>query len=330
MSKSPPSVYLFFGDDEHAMGEEVEALRRRLGDPSTADLNFARFAARSIDLGALEEACASAPFLADRRLVILDEASKVVRPAASREHLLAIFDRLPPTTALVLLDPIDLSRRAAQANYQQRSPLYTWIQAHPERGLARAFVQPRGAAFVRWLESRAQDAGGRIESDAAQLLAAYVLDDPQVADMELSKLLDYVDFNRPISRQDVEALTPMNRQSDVFAMVDALGQRQGQQALAHLHTLLKDEEPLFAFSMIVRQFRLIVQAREALDSGVSPKQALDTYDFVVNKVAAQARNFTMTQLETIYQELAHLDVDSKTGRADLAAGLDRLVASIAA
>lgn len=330
MSKAPPSVYLFFGDDEYAMGEEVDALRSRLGDPSTADLNFARFSHKTLDFGALEEACASAPFLADRRLVILDGACKTVRPEASRDRLLALFENLPDTTALVLLDPIDLTRRTAQANYQQRSPVYTWIEAHPHRGLARAFIQPRGAAFVRWLEGRARDAGGQIDSEAAQLLAAYVLDDPPVADRELRKLLDYVDFKRTIDREDVETLTPMRRQSDVFAMVDALGQRQGRQALAHLHTLLKDEDPLFAFSMIVRQFRLILQAREALDSGVSPKQVLKTYDFVVNKVAAQARNFTMTDLETIYRELAHLDVASKTGRADLAVGLDRLVASIAA
>ena len=328
MSKTPPRVYLFFGDDEHAMGEEVDGLRKRLGDPSTADLNFTHFEGKSLDMGALEEACASAPFLADRRLVVLEGPSRLVHLAGPRDRLIALFESLPPTTALVLLDPLDLTRRTAQSNYQQRSPVYRWIQAHPDYGLARAFIQPRGAAFVRWLEARVRDAGGQIEGEAAQLLAAYVLDDPQLADCELLKLLDFVDFDRPISRPDVEALTPMNRQSDVFAMVDSLGQRNGQQALAHLHALLKDEDPLFAFSMIIRQFRLIVQAREALDLGVSPKQVLDTYDFVVNKVAAQARNFTMPQLETIYRELARLDVDSKTGRADLAVGLDRLVASI--
>ena len=46
MANSKPTVYLLYGDDELAMADFVARLREKLGDPSTADLNTVRFAAR--------------------------------------------------------------------------------------------------------------------------------------------------------------------------------------------------------------------------------------------------------------------------------------------
>jgi DNA polymerase-3 subunit delta len=150
-----------------------------------------------------------------------------------------------------------------------------------------------------------------------------------MADQELRKLADFVDMARPITAADVEALTPLTNQSDVFAMVDSLGNRQGQQALAHLHKLLADEDPMFAFAMIVRQFRLIIQAREALDAGLNPREVLDAHAFVVDKVSAQARNFSMPQLEKIYRKLSQIDYEAKSGGPDLAVAMDSFLGAIA-
>jgi DNA polymerase-3 subunit delta len=329
MADPLPTVYLFYGDDELAMKEAVDQIRAKLGDSATADLNTTRVNAKAHDIGALSEACAAAPFLAPRRIVVVDDAGQLARSADARQLLDDIMLGLPPSTALVLLDPTDLSRRTSLATYRKRSFLFSWTQEHPDRAYIQLCQRKRGQAFVRWIVDRAQTHGAEIEIEAAQRLATYVLDDPHMADQELRKLEDYVDLARPITAADVEALTPLSSHSDVFAMVDSLGNRQGQQALAHLHKLLADEDPMFAFAMIVRQFRLILQAREALDAGLNPQEVLDTHAFVVDKVSAQARNFTMSQLETIYRKLSTIDFEAKSGGPELAVAMDAFVAAIA-
>lgn len=329
MSGSLPTVYLFYGDDELAIHEAVASIRAKLGDPATADLNTTRFDVKSHDLGAIAEACGSSPFLAPRRVVIVEEAGRLARSAESRQQLENMLVGLPTSTALVLLDPIDLSRRSSLGQYQKRSFIYQWTQTHPGLSFVQLFGRKRGQAFVRWLVQRAHEHDAVIENDAAQRLATYVGDDPHMADQELRKLADYVDLSRPITSADVEALTPLISQSDVFAMVDSLGNRQGRQALAHLHKLLADEDPMFAFAMIVRQFRLIIQAREALDAGLNPREVIDTHAFVVDKVAAQARNFSMPQLESIYRRLSQIDFEAKRGGPDLAVAMDAFVGTIA-
>lgn len=173
-----------------------------------------------------------------------------------------------------------------------------------------------------------KDLGGEIEPTAAHMLAEFVAEDPLLADQELKKLLDYIDRQRPIVMDDVELLTPFHGQSNVFAMVDAIGLRHGKDAQHHLHRLLEDSDPHYAFAMIVRQFRLILQAREALDNGQNPEQILQLPRFVANKISAQAQNFSLKDLERIHHNLLSIDLASKTSQASYDIELDRFIAEL--
>jgi DNA polymerase III delta subunit len=81
--------------------------------------------------------------------------------------------------------------------------------------------------------------------------------------------------------------------------------------------------------MIIRQFRLLLQAREALDAGQRPEQTMSVHAFVAGKAATQARNFRLPQLEAVYHQLLDLDIASKTGRADLLTGIHQLIVQLA-
>jgi DNA polymerase III subunit delta len=136
----------------------------------------------------------------------------------------------------------------------------------------------------------------------------------------------------PSPRGDVALLTPYVSEANVFEMVDALGKRDGATATRLLHRLLDDDDPFSLFGMMVRQFRLLLQAREYLDGGGAPKQtgkALGVHPFVGEKVAAQARFFSLPQLEQIYHNLLDTDVGIKTGKVEAQLALDLLIAGIA-
>lgn len=326
---SKPTIYLLYGDNDFAIGRAVQSLSEQFDDPAVAQLNIERLDGRRASLGRLQEICESVPFLAPRRLVIVEDADQLATTAADREKLDAMLAQLPNSTALVLIEMVDLGRRGSLDRYRKRSHLFQWTKDHPNTTYSSSYQRPTGGAFVGWLREHCQSLGGDIQPQAAALLADLVADDLFLADQELRKLLDYVDYARPIEPADVERLTPFYGQGDVFAMVDAIGGRDAGGAMAYLHRLLKDEDPRYAFAMIVRQFRLLVQAREAIDRGVDPQEAMHEHPFVVGKVSGQARNFSLPQLESIYQHLLRVDVDSKIGRADVSTALDQLIVNIA-
>jgi len=323
------TVYLLYGDDDLAIAEALQQMELKLGDPTVAAMNTHRFNSLGLDFPSLEATATAMPFLSNRRMIVLRDAERLQRDETSRTRVEQLLDRLPETTAFVLVENLEFPRyrrREEEEKHIQNCFLHRWTKAHPDSSYVRKFEKPTGQDFVRWVSQRCEALGGQIEVQAAVMVAELVAEDSHLANAELAKLLDFVDRARPIRAADVESLTPFHGQTDVFAMVDALGLRDGRRALAHLHRLLEENDPLYILSMIVRQFRLLLQAREALDGGSDPHQLMREKPFVIDKAIQQARTFTLAELEHIYHDLLVVDISNKRGLSALPTSLDLLVA----
>ena len=185
--------------------------------------------------------------------------------------------------------------------------------------------------MARWIQDRTREEGGQITPQAAVLLATLVDDNPRLADQEIRKLLAYINYQRSIEPDDVDALTADYGQGDIFEMVDALGNQDGRRAMGMLHRLLESQDPFSIFGMIVRQFRLLLLAREILDAGGQPNdavRALKLHPFVAGKMFDQARHFTLPVLERIYHRLLDIDEAMKTSQMSGDLALDTMVAAL--
>lgn len=334
MTAQPPTVYLLYGDDQRAITKFISRIKGKMGDPSSAEMNIAHLSASGLEIESLAAVCQALPFLTQRRLVILESPTLLLKDPDTQARMYDLMANLPQSTALVLIEHIDLKTRKGKLP-AILNRLITWLQEDSQDSARRpkAFIQacraPSGQGFVDWLRRRSNESGGEISAPAASLLAELVAEDVLQADQELEKLLNYVDRSRPIEIEDVERLTPFRGQSNIFDMVDALGQRNGPKALQTLHILMETEYLGSIFGMVVRQFRLLIQVRECIDSGKDPNQSLKLHPFVLKKLTAQARNFSLDSLEAIYQQLLTLDVGSKTGQVQLDVALVQLIASLA-
>jgi len=324
MTKTPPRVYLLVGDDRFAISEFVDTLRGKIGDATVADMNTQLFSGDHLDRGAFEEACMSVPFLSTRRIVVLDHAEKVMKVGNSREFLLSLIDCIPDSTALVIIE--NVQARGSKSK-KKTSPLVSWVEANIDHGKLWQFNSPQGAQFISWVQDRCRSLGGEISVDAARLLAESVMNDPYLAQQEIVKLLNYVNLERPVELVDVEKLTPFRGQTNIFAMVDAIGGRRMSDASRYLHNVLSEEDSFYVFAMIVRQFRLLIQAQAALEEGKDIASVLNLPKFVAQKISSQARTFNASELERIYHELLTIDIAAKNSQIDLDAALEGFIAA---
>jgi DNA polymerase-3 subunit delta len=238
-----------------------------------------------------------------------------------------LMESLPPTTALVLFEFREQPRSNRKPSIH---PIAKWIAQNKQISYTRECSIPKGAGFADWIRDRSGQLGGEISSDAARLLADWVVDDPHQADQELRKLIAYADGARMIDVEDVQQLTPYKAQSNIFGLVDAIGERKGQLAQRLLTNLLEDEEPGYAFAMVVRQFRLLLIAREAIDKNIPVTSVLNLPAFVLQKIETQARAFDDHELKQMYARLLEIDLGSKSGTIDLDVGLETIIANVAA
>ncbi|MEZ0394895.1 MAG: DNA polymerase III subunit delta [Anaerolineales bacterium] len=312
-----PRILLLHGSDDFAIRERLQKLQASL-DPSTADMNLSSLDGRGLSFESLNTAVNALPFLSPLRLVILEHPT-----ALPRERLLAVLETVPPTTLLALVED-----EALKPDH--------WLVKWADKARPRAGVQlcnlPKRWEMPRWIEAEAKKQGGKIEPPAAALLAEMVGEDPRAAAQEITKLLTYVDFARPITTADVEAVSMVSAQGSVFELVDALGSGDGKKAQQVLHQLLDSEDPFALWGMVIRQFRLLLQARELLDGRASVlevQKTLGLHEFVAGKICTQARGFSLPTLEAIYHTLLETDVEAKTGQVPLDLALETLVVELA-
>lgn len=325
-----PTVYIVHGDDPLSIKRFIDSMVEKMGDPSIADLNITRLDGRNSSEDDLRSSANAMPFMAERRLVIVTHPLARLTTDAARKRYRAMLDSLPDTTALVLVIE-DSMERGKWKSLIETHWLRKWATQAGERAFLKECRLPPVNRMADWIREEARREGGQFTPEAAAALVTHVANDTQLASQEIRKLLTYVDCKRPVEVEDIEELTAQGGQADVFVMVDAMASGSAKSALGLLHRLLEEQEPLTLFGMIVRQFRLLVQTRELLDEGLGSNVARDLHlpSFVADKLAAQARRFTMPQLENIYRRLLDMDEMMKTGQIPADLALDTFIAELA-
>lgn len=319
-----PNVYFLYGNDEFAIARRLKEFEADFSDPTSADMNTAHLDARTMTENDFNTAVNAMPFLAPKRLVILGNPSGKYSKPNERKKFQEFIENVPETARLVIhetMEPRDVSKHW----------LVKWAGKDTKLVKTQAFMLPRQWEMAGWVVNETKNQDGEIEPAAAAKLAEMVGVNTRQAEQEIAKLLAYVNWERQVKVQDVEAVSIVTAQESVFDFVDALAGGDSKSAQRLLHRLLENEDAFSLWGMVVRQFRLLLMAREVLDSRGDKEdvaKALGVHPFVAEKTTGQARAFTLPVLERIYRKLLEIDEGVKTGQFSLELALDTLVVEL--
>jgi DNA polymerase III subunit delta len=319
-----PNIFFLFGNDEFAISRKLKEFESDFSDPTSAGMNTAHLEARSMTEDDLGNAMNAMPFLAKRRLVLLANPSSKYNNPSSRKKFFELLEKAPETSRLVMYESVD-------PRDTDRHWLVKWAEKNNKLIQTRAFMLPRLKDMTGWIVNETKNQGGQIAPRAAEMLKDMAGVDTRQAGMEIAKLLAYVNWARPVTVEDVEAVCIVTSQQSVFDFVDALANGDGKSAQHLLHRLLESEDEFSLWGMVVRQFRLLIQAREILDGNGTKDdvaKALGVHPFVAEKAAQQASRFSIESLEAIYHRLLSIDERVKTGQVTLDLAMDMLVTEL--
>jgi len=317
-------LYILYGEDDFSLREALTEIKKELGDEAMVATNTTVLQSQNTTLEQLIATCDTVPFLAPKRLVIVEgllslfEQREKVKHASKLKDsgwvsLKGYVERMPESTVVVLLDgklkksnPL-LKELASQATVREFKTLFI-----PQRGIQ------KGDQLYNWMQSRANKSGGNIAPAAARLLANLIGSNLWLLSSEIDKLCLYT-LGRTIEEKDVELLVAEAREFTVFAMIDAVLEHRSAQATKLLHRLEDGgAAPPYLLFMITRQFRLVIQAKYLLRQ---QRRATEightlglTSEYAFKKTIAQAKAYSMEQLENVYHKLLDTDISIKTGR----------------
>ena len=327
-----PRLYLFYGNDELAMQKLTQSLIDKMMEGSLGDMNISRFQ-ENPRVEDVRDAAYVMPLFSDRRLVLVSNAADWVKGVRNKETLLKMIEGMPDSTALV----IQLSLEYERGGWKDFSNTHwLWKWAH-EQSAHRVFQKecalPAIGQLPYLIMKEAKEKKGEFTPEAAQELVRAIGNDTLLISLEIEKLLTYVNFERAVTVEDVRLLTPEVAPISIFDMVDAIGERNIPKAAQLLHRLLETEMPIPLFGMIIRQFRLLILARELVDVNGNKAQidkSLKLHPFVADKVKKQTSLFNMSQLKEIYHRLLLTDENMKTGVMEPKLAIEMFVSELAA
>lgn len=333
-------VYLFFGPEGYLRREAVRRVREAALGGDADEFNFTEIDGGEAPLQEIASLAAMAPFFAERRLLVVrnagyfsvkkgsgsgksDEEAAEGQPApvrAGEGPLLKYLADPNPGTCLIFDTGDQVDRRKKICKEIAKT------------GKMVEFAPLKPADLCAWLEKQARIAGKGLEPGAAAEIQARVGISLQALSAEIQKLITYAGDSRNITVGDVKAVTPPSPEEDVFAVVDAIGEKNPGRAMAGIGRLISLKQPPPAIlGMVARQIRLILRAGEALRAGAGPGDVasrLGVHPFVAKKMAAQQRNFDRRQLITSLHRLHNLDVAVKSGRQEFLPAIEMFIMDV--
>lgn len=314
--------FLFHGDDQYSKRKFLAKQMAKLGEPDMVSLNTMRLEGKGLTLSQIEAACGAMPFLAPKRVVIINGLLGSKPPKELVKELVKWLPGMPETTNLILLELKGIKASNALVKLAAKDK---------KVGYVKAFERPQGRDLEKWIVAAVNERGGTIAPRAVNALAVNVGNDLEAMANEIEKLVLYKGEEQ-IRVEDVERLSPYSAESSIFNLVDALGTRNGKMAMSLLHEqMVAGTDPFYLFSMIIRQFRLLIQVKACVEEKLRPPEiatAVGMHPFVAKKMVQQVRNFSMGQLKQIYNHLMMIDVGVKTGKMEMTTALNLFVATL--
>ncbi len=322
-------LYILFGEDDFSRRKSLEEIKRGIGDQSLLAANTITFDGQQITLDQLRTTCETVPFLAERRLVIVEGLLGRFEPKGKSKHIVnqqneykslsAYIGKIPNSTILVLIDD----------RIRSNNPLLRELSAKAE---VRSFPLLRNTRLRQWIQGRVAEEDGNISPGAVDLLAKLVGGNLWIMASEISKLVLFASGRR-IEEEDVGMVVSYAQEANVFAMVDAILELKVGVAEHSLQQLLqRGAAPAYLLFMLSRQARMIIRVKELRNQAkpnieIQNKLGL-TSEFAFRKTLEQADRYPLERLREVYHKLLEADLSIKTGEYDGELALNILIAEL--
>lgn len=329
-------IYLLHGEDDFSLYEALASIKDEVQPPDLRDVNTTTLDASEIRFDQLAATCDTVPFLAEKRLVVVEgllSRFERRRPSQGRtratpeesspaldqwKEMPEYLSRVPETTDLVFVDG-----RLSATNSMLKA-----IQPHVK---ARAFPRPNPGQLREWIRNRAAAEGIDIDPRAVDTLAQTMGADIRAVAMELQKLSLYRP-NEPISHDDVLEMVSYTKESNIFAAVDAMIEGRSEVAIGLVRQLLQSgSPPAYVLVMMARQVRLLLLAKELKARKVPAAEQgrrLGLTGYPLRKTLKQEKMFTARRLVEIHRSLLEADLSMKTSGVGDELILDVLIAEV--
>jgi len=328
-------IIFIYGEDTFRSRTKLNELKSKyVADIDKSAQSIIEIDGKKAGIGEVAEALAAPSLFVRKRLVIVEnilENKALVAPVLEILERIGAKDESVDGNILIIFEEISGEKSV-------KNKLFDFLL---KQKYVQKFKPLSNTETAAWIKSETEKRGGQISLRSANALAGLVGNDLWQISHDIDKLINYRqaqsrrllgDASVEISEADIALMVKGKFDENIFALTDAISQKNKAEAIKLLEQELDNGlAEAYLIHMITRQFRILLEVKEALGLGHNARKVaseLKLHPFVVQKSAGQARNFSLDFLKSVFSYLIRLDKRLKTGQGDLRSDLALLIAKI--
>ncbi len=308
-------IYLLYGNEKYLINQYRDKLLDAITDINDT-MNFAKYIGEKTDTAAVVDFCETFPFLAERRVVLI-EGSGLFK--TSCEAFAEKLKNIPDTSIVVF----------AETEIDKRNKLFKTVSSVGE---ALCFDTPDDRTMAIWIRSQVKAVGKEIEDAAVFLIMEAAASDMMCIKNEIEKVICYAYDRERITIADVKNVCITGSESKVFDMMEAIARRNQTKAIHLYHELLDNREPAMRILfLIVRQFDMMLKTKLCLAEGKNDAQTASVIGvpaWSVKKYRDQCSYYSVDEIKCIVDQCQNIDYRIKTGQTTDIIAIELLIVDL--
>lgn len=301
-------IYLLFGKEHYLLKDNRERLLKALGVTDRKDMNFTLLSEKDFNVPTLISDSDTLPFFADRRVILVEESGYFKGNKKEKDRLVKYIPDIPETTVIVFVE----------SEVDKRDKLY---KAVTKNGTAEEFVIGDQNEMLRWIGGRLSADGIQMRRDAWNEFYLRCGSSMDLMDAEYQKLSAYCWEKKQIEKSDVEAICANASETKIFALSDAISERNAARVFDVYHDMLRQNEKAPGIlALIQRQlmqlYDLKLMDRDGVSFADKKKNLGISYDFIIRKLETYQKRFKEDELRRLLRKAADYEEDFKSGRIE--------------
>ncbi|KRO18329.1 DNA polymerase III subunit delta [Lacticaseibacillus saniviri] len=314
LKESVPPLVLILGEEKAIVNRAVAMLKALIPEDQKA-MNFASYDLKTTPVAVALDDAMSPPFFGDYREVVLTEPVMFTGESAPTkidhdvDSLLQYLNQPVPSTIMVVVAPyakLDDRKRLSKA-LKKNALLIDATTLNENKAMQQ-------------IKADLAQAKIQIEPNALQLLAQRTNGNYSLMATELPKLMAFAKDQAVLTAANIEQLVPKQLSDRVFDLVGAVLAKNATAALGLYRELLaQNEEPIKLISLLLSQFRLLIQVQILMKKGYSQgslAQTLKVHPYRIKLAWQQSQRLNPDDLHRAFIGLVDLDAQMKRGQVD--------------
>lgn len=340
-------IIFLYGEDTFRSRQKLKELKNKFIhdiDPNGSSLTV--LDGKNIDIKQINDSVGTRSLLAKKRMVIIEDIflnkTKIIFEDVLRyfkktredkdDNIIIFWDSGIKSKKINNKKNILLINSSGKEKTLTGEPLKLFNFLSKQK-LIQEFNLLSNPETVIWIKKQFGARKVIITNQAIQVLISLIGNDLWQINNEVNKLINYKLGLEPklisseqrtkpttIEIEDIKKLVKGNFDESIFALTDAISNKNkiliAKLLEEHYEAGLTDS---YLINMIIRQFKILLQIRQSLDSGLTTRKIMSTlklHPFIIQKGINQVRNFSLIDLKNILNKLIEIDYLMKTGQAE--------------